>query len=82
MNPDLLTDDHFAVLGKMGRAGGGWYPLRSTWNIGDSNKLTHRLCKELASLGYVECVGGDPDGEFVCDWRITSAGLAAVQAAK
>lgn len=82
MKPDLLDDDHFAILTMMSRAGGGWYPLRSGWNVGGSNQRTNRLCKELASLGYVECVGGDPDGEFVCDWRITSTGLAAERAAK
>lgn len=71
-----LTDDHREVLSMMARAGGGWYPLRSTWSVVD-NQTTHRLCKDLADLGYVECVGGDPDGQFVCDWRLTSVGLEA-----
>lgn len=74
-----LTSEQFEVLWSMRKAGGGWYPLTSTWVVGD-NQRTNRLCKELARLGFVECVAGDPDGAFVCDWRLTSAGLAEVQA--
>ena len=76
MNADL-TDDHLEVLEMMRRAGGGWYPLTSTWVVGD-NQRTHRLCKDLAGLGLVTCVGGDPAGQFVCDWRLTAAGVGAV----
>ena len=72
-----LTDDQRTVLNMMRRAGGGWYPLQSTWAL-DDNQTTNRLCKELAASGLVECVGGDPDGEFVCDWRLTAAGVGAV----
>jgi hypothetical protein len=71
-----LTDDQHQVLEMMRRAGGGWYPLTSTWKI-ENNQITNRICKELADLGLVECVGGDPDGQYVCDWRATSAGINA-----
>lgn len=74
-----LTTDQLEVLRHMRTAGGGWYPLSSTWVVGD-NQTTHRLCQELAQRGFVECVGGDPGGSFVCDWRLTRAGLAEVQA--
>lgn len=73
------TTNQLEVLRLMRTAGGGWYPLNSTWVVGD-NQTTHRLCRELAQLGFVECVGGDPEGAFVCDWRLTRAGLAEVQA--
>ena len=75
-----LTDQHLTVLELMRRAGGGWYPLQSTWVVVD-NAHTHRLCRDLAERGLVECVGGDPDGQFVCDWRITRAGLDTAEAA-
>lgn len=73
-----FTADQLEVLTRMSRAGGGWYPLQSTWVVGD-NQHTNTLCKALSVGGYVECVGGDPDGQFVCDWRLTAGGLALVQ---
>jgi len=75
-NSPNLTDEQHQVLEMMRRAGGGWYPLTSTWKI-ENNQLTNRICKELADLGLVECVGGDPDGKYVCDWRATRAGINA-----
>ncbi len=72
-----LTADQAHVLRMMSRAGGGWFPLRSTWALG-TNQRTNRVCGELAALGLAKCVGGDPTGRFVCDWRITANGVGVL----
>jgi hypothetical protein len=68
-------DEKF-VLEMMRKAGGGWFPLASGWRL-ENNQRTNRACIRLAEQGLVKCVKGDPAGQFVCDWRLTLAGVDA-----
>lgn len=75
-NEIQTCDEKQYVLSAMLKSGGGWYPLSSAWRL-ENNQRTNRVCKELAGLGLVDCVGGDPGGPFVCDWRINMCGVNA-----
>lgn len=71
-----MDRDEKFVLDMMCKAGGGWFPLQSHWRL-ENNQRTNRACIRLAERGLVECVKGVPEGPFVCDWRVTRAGVEA-----